>query len=160
MITKGDIVTTALRWAGISSSGSLLKPKAQAVDNSLFDLEDLMALLDGQGIRLGYMFADPDIGPLPDDDSGIPDWSKVGVCASLAEFMLMSRDLPVTNGVLMRKSQGMDVIQALTHTVPKLNRRNDMPTGAGYKRTTTGRFYIEPPIDDPLTTDDGDIIVE
>lgn len=160
MITKGDIVNTALRWAGIASSGSLLKPKAQAVDNSLFDLEDLMALLDGQGIRLGYMFADPDMGPLPDDDSGLPDWSKVGICASLAEFMLMSRDMPVTNGILMRKSQGMDVIQANTHEVPMLVRRNDMPTGAGHKFNTTGRFYIEPASDDPLETEDGDTIVE
>ena len=160
MKTKGDIVRTALRWAAVGSSGSLIKPKAQAVDDNLYDLEDLMAMLDGQGIRVGFMFADPDVGPLADDDSGLPDWTITGIAASLAEIILMQRDRPVSDRILTLKAQGMGIIEANNHEVPMLQRRNDMPTGAGHKYNTTGRFYIENPPNDPLTTSDGDVIVE
>lgn len=160
MATKGDVVLKALRWAAVSSSGSLIKPKPQAVDDNLYDLEDLMTMLDGQGIRLGYMLSDPDIGPLADDESGLPDWSIVGIAASLAEMILMQRDRPISNKVMSLKAQGMAIIEANTHEVPMLQRRNDMPAGAGYKQNTVGRFYVENKPDDPLTTSDGDVIVE
>lgn len=149
MITKGSIALKALRKAGIASSTSLTEPEPEAVQDALSDLEDLATQLDADGVRVGFMLADPEYGPDPDDDSGLPDWAVKGFVGKLAESILIDNLRPVPQALLKYIAEGMRTIKAKTVYVPTLERRNDMPVGQGYKTSSTGRFYVEPsPVED------------
>lgn len=150
--TKGDLVLKALRKAGLYSNATLTDADPQAIDDAVNDLEDMMAQWQAKGIDLGYLFADAanDVQPLPDDDSGIPSWAYDGVSLKLAVQVCMDNVIQPSDALITAADGAYQTICIALTKVPSLERRNDMPRGAGNKNTFTwNRFYIEG--DDPTT---------
>ncbi len=161
MKTKGDIVNIALRKSGIASSSSLVQPTASMMGDYLEDLDNMMARWDGVlGIRIGYMFSDPDYGANTSDETGLPDWAINAVVMNLAVQILTDRSKPVKDSVAAQANEYLDNLQLRTYEVGSLNRRNDMPVGAGNKPQYYNRFYNEEAQDATLETSDGVTIIE
>ncbi|WP_440866614.1 packaged DNA stabilization gp4 family protein [Symbiopectobacterium purcellii] len=144
--TKGDLVLKALRKAGLYSNATLTDAEPQAVEDSIQDLEDMMAQWLAVGIDLGYLFADVENGefPLPDDESGIPAWAYDGVSLKLAVQICMDNVIQPSDALLTAADTAYQSICIALTTIPPLQRRNDMPVGEGNRSAFTwGRFYIE-----------------
>ncbi|PHM51533.1 packaged DNA stabilization gp4 family protein [Xenorhabdus sp. KK7.4] len=144
--TKGDLVLKALRKAGLYSDATLMDAEPQSVEDSIGDLEDMMAQWQVKGIELGYRFADSVNGvqPMPDDDSGIPAWANDGVSLKLAVQICMDNVIQPSDALLTSADAAYQSICIALTTVPPLERRNDMPTGAGNRKAFSwDRFYIE-----------------
>ncbi|HHH1980857.1 TPA: packaged DNA stabilization gp4 family protein [Yersinia enterocolitica] len=139
--TKGDLVLKALRKAGLYSNATLTDAEPQAISDSLYDLEDMMARLEVEGIVLGYMFSDH---PDPSDDSGIPLWANDGISLKLALQMCLDNVIPASDQLLAEADNAYQTICIALTKVPPLQRRNDMPTGQGNSKSFSwNRFYIE-----------------
>ena len=150
--TKGDLVLKALRKAGLYSNATLTDADPQAIEDAINDLEDMMAAWQAKGIELGYQFADTENGimPLPDDDSGIPAWANDGVALKLSVQVCMDNVIQPSDALLTAADSAYQTICIALTKIPPLERRNDMPRGAGLKSAFTwNRFYIEK--DDPST---------
>ncbi len=156
--TKGEIILLALRKAGIASSSSLIEPTAAMLDDYLDDLDNMMATWDGvEGIRIGYMFSDPQYGANTSDETGLPDWSVQAVSMNLAVQILTDRSKPIKPSVSSAAKSLLDSLHLRTTEVAPLIRRKDMPRGAGHKPWWYGRFYNNP--DPSLETSDGEDIL-
>lgn len=150
--TKGDLVLKALRKAGIYSNATLTDAEPQAIEDSVNDLEDMMAAWQVKGIEIGYLFTDTSNGetPMPGDDSGIPPWAYDGVSLKLAVQICMDNVIQPSDTLLAEADNAYQTICIALTTIPSLERRNDMPRGSGNKSAFTwNRFYIEQ--DDPST---------
>lgn len=144
--TKGDLVLKALRKAGLYSEETLTDVTPGSMENAVNDLEDMMAAWQVKGIEIGYQFADSANGvmPHPDDDSGIPAWANDGVSLKLAVQICMDNLRPAPDGLLTAADDAYQTICIAIITVPPLERRNDMPRGAGLKNSFSyNRFYHE-----------------
>ncbi|MEQ1967264.1 packaged DNA stabilization gp4 family protein [Xenorhabdus nematophila] len=144
--TKGDLVLKALRKAGLYSDATLTDAEPQSVEDSIGDLEDMMAQWQVKGIELGYRFADSVNGvqPMPDDDAGIPAWANDGVSLKLAVQICMDNVIQPSDALLTAADAAYQSICIALITVPPLERRNDMPAGFGnLKAFSWDRFYIE-----------------
>ncbi|CNL09681.1 packaged DNA stabilization gp4 family protein [Yersinia aldovae] len=140
--TKGDLALKALRKSGLYSDATLTDADPQAISDSLYDLEDMMARWKVEGIDLGYLFSDT---PSTDDDSGIPAWANDGVSLKLALQMCLDNVIPASDQLLAEADNAYQTICIALTTVPSLVRRNDMPSGTGNKTLFSwNRFYIEP----------------
>ncbi|MDR5020037.1 packaged DNA stabilization gp4 family protein [Yersinia rochesterensis] len=139
--TKGDLALKALRKVGLFSDATLTDAEPQAISDSLYDLEDMMARWAIEGIDLGYIFSE---NPLTGDDSGIPAWANDGVSLKLALQMCLDNVIPASDQLLAEADNAYQTICTALTTVPPLQRRNDMPTGQGNGSSFTwNRFYIE-----------------
>lgn len=146
--TKGELVLKALRKAGLYSNATLTDAEPQAIEDSINDLEDMMAQWLIKGIDLGYVFSGADEGgmPKPDDDSGIPAWANDGVSLKLAVQICLDNVIAPSEQLLTAADSAYQSICIALTTVPPLQRRNDMPRGTGNKTAFSwGRFYIERP---------------
>ena len=141
--TKGDIALLAMRRAGIASSATLTQPEPASVGDALEDLELMMAQWLVDGIDIGYLPTDP---PQPDDESGLELWAVEPVALKLAEKVLIDNLRPVPDALASQIQRGYELICSQVAVIPSLERRNDMPVGAGNKPWFSGRdrFYIEP----------------
>lgn len=143
---KGEIVLKALRKAGLYSDATLTDAVPQDVEDALHDLEDMMAQWKVKGIDLDYQFADSDNDehPMPDDDSGIPSWAADAVSLKLAINLCMDHVIQPSDSLLTAAESAYQSVCIALTKVPSLQRRNDMPTGAGNRGVfSSNRFYIE-----------------
>lgn len=158
-MTKGEIVLLALRKGGIASSSSLVQPTAAMMSDYLQDLDNMMAEWDGvRGIRIGYMFSDPEYGANTSDESGLPDWSINAVVYNLAVQILTDRSKPIKPSVQSAAFNFLRKLNARTRKPKKLQRPSIMFRGAGWKGQNYNRYYHEK--DPELETSDGEIIIE
>lgn len=144
--TKGDLVLKALRKAGLYSNATLTDADPQAIQDAIQDLEDMMAQWEAKGIKLGYLFADAEnaVEPMPDDDSGIASWANDGVSLKLAIQICMDNVIQPSDALLTAADSAYQVLCIALTTIPSLERRNDMPRGAGNRSAFSwNRFYIE-----------------
>lgn len=138
-VTKGEIVTRALRKIAVASNATLTNIEPESKADALQDLDDMMAEWDGTGIRVGYKLTNPQS---PDDDSGIPDFAVRAVSLKLAIFISPDYLRPAMDEVAREAEAAMDnLLTAIIH-VPQTPRRGDMPRGQGNKDIfPRGRFY-------------------
>lgn len=143
--TKGDIVLMALRKAAIASNSTLTQPEPQMVDDALTDMELMLAEWGNKSIDVGYIFADPLIGPDTQDEHGVQSGNINAIAFNLAKRILTDNLRAVPDSLA---SQAADAYESLLYTtlqIPSLVRRDDMPVGKGNKPCSSrGRFYIEP----------------
>ena len=157
--TKGWLVEQALRKAGVASSSSLIEPTSAMTSDYLIDLESMIAEWDGVwGVRIGYMFGDPENGTTPSDESGIPDWAETCVIMNLAVRILTDRNRPMKPSVAASAHSMFVVMKARLRKPKQLSRPSTMPRGAGWKTQHNNRFYHEK--EPTLETSDGQIIIE
>lgn len=151
--TKGDLVLVALRKAGLASRSTLVQPEPEMVEDALTDLELMIAEWENKGIRLGYHFADEQLGADTGDDHGLlpGDINSVALC--LAQRILTDVNRVVPQSLAVQARDAYEAMQYRQIEVPSLQRRNDMPTGQGNRGAFGGgRFYCEV---DPVETGDG-----
>lgn len=143
--TKEQIVLRALRRAGLASSAALLSPEPESIADGLDDLESMIAGWEGQGIKISYRYSgNPQ--PQPSEESNLPDWAVEPVIHNLAMRMLVDNSRPVDDTLSTLAYNGLQLLRAKMIQIPSLQRRSDMPVGAGNggNSSTWGpRFYNE-----------------
>lgn len=129
--TKGDIVRAALRKAAIASNATLTNIEPESMADGLFDLELMMAELDGNGVRLGYKLAADE--PQPDDPHGIPDWAVGPITMNLAVLVLPDYVREASSTLVNRARFGYQTLLKATanQTTPKYRYPNGWPLGSG-----------------------------
>lgn len=151
MATKGDIVRAALRKAAIASNATLTNVEPESMADGLFDLELMMAELDGNGVRVGFKLADdPDVVS-PDDDSGLPDWAVAPVIMNLCVMVLPDYVREANSVVVSRANFGLQTLMKATanQTTPKYRYPNGWPMGSGnilYRRVGIRYFHFAPQV--------------
>lgn len=154
--TKGDIVLLALRKAAIASNSTLTEPEPQMVDDALTDLELMIAEWENEGIHIGFYFADDEYGPDTNEDHKVLPGDINAVAFCLAKRILTDSLRAVPDSLATQADSAYTAMLYRQVRVPPLVRRNDMPRGQGNKAwATTGRFYVEPDIQNDLETGDG-----
>lgn len=154
--TKEKIVLKALRRAGLASNAMLLAPEPESVADGLEDLEDMIAKWEGEGIVLGYRYAANPDQPQPSEESGLPDWAVDPVIHNLALRMCIDNQRPIPAKLDTLAYNEKITLESRMVAVPTLQRRGDMPKGAGYGGGINpfgrNRFYNE---HDTLQDDNG-----
>jgi hypothetical protein len=139
ILTKGQLAQRVLKILGVNTRFSEADP--QEVQDVLEYLEDWMLSNNGIGRRLGYIqnSGTPD----PDESSGIPDWSVMGVTMSVAMMVAPYFGKQVPQEVAMSASAGMQTINSRTIEIKPVQYPNRMARGSG-NRTTYGPKYYHP----------------
>lgn len=140
--TKGQLVDTALRRAGIASSAMLLGPEPESVADALEDLETMMAQWEGEGVALGYAFTGNQ-SPEPSENSGLPSWAWSAVAHNLAIRCLIDNQRPIPSDLATLAYNEKLALNAQDISIPSLQRRNDMPRGTGNRGMWGNRYYHE-----------------
>lgn len=154
--TKEQIVLRALRRAGLASSAMLLAPEPESVQDALTDLEDMMAEWEADGTTVAYRYTSAPT-PQPSEESGLPDWAVAPVAHNLACRLLLDNSRPVADELSTLAFEGLRKLKARRVEIPMLQRRNDMPRGAGNGGAGSpfaGARYYDQQRDD-LTDDNG-----
>lgn len=144
--TKEAIVLRALRRSGIASSAMLLAPEPESIQDALIDLEDMMAEWERDGVACSYRYTGQAF-PQPSEESGVPDWAVAPIAHNLAIRILTDNQRPIPDQLMTLAFNGLEGIKSRDVDIPTLQRRYDMPRGAG---NGTGiapfgrdRFYLE-----------------
>lgn len=129
--TKGDIVRAALRKAAIASNATLTNVEPESMADGLFDLDLMMAELDGNGVRLGYSLSAGD--PQPDDLHGLPDWAVGPIIANLAVLVLPDYVREASSTLVNKARFGYQTLLKATanRTTPRYRYPNGWPLGSG-----------------------------
>ena len=148
--TKGDIVRAALRKAAIASNATLTNVEPESMADGLFDLELMMAELDGNGVRLGYVMSAGD--PQPDDSHGLPDWAVGPVTHNLAVLVLPDYVREASATLVNKARFGYQTLlkSVASKTTPKYRYPNGWPLGSGnilWERVGIRYFHFAPKID-------------
>ncbi|WP_130651572.1 packaged DNA stabilization gp4 family protein, partial [Candidatus Williamhamiltonella defendens] len=133
-LTKGEIVLFALRKAGIASESTNTEVEPQSFEESIIDLEDLMAELQIKFGDLGYQFSEEG-NPNADDASGLPRKYKQVMGYQLMLRMLSDYGIESTPRQEASAAAAYDELLIDTLSVPSIERRGDMPVGQGNKYT-------------------------
>ncbi len=143
-LTKGEIVLFALRKAGIASDATNTEVEPQSFEDSITDLEDLMAELQITFGDLGYQFS-LDEQPAADDASGLPRKYKQVIGYQLMLRMLSDYCIEPTPRQEASAAASYDALLIDTLSVPPIERRGDMPVGQGNKYSSLGAdsYYAE-----------------
>lgn len=151
--TKEKIVMIALRRAGVASSAMLLAPEPESIQDALNDLENMLANWESEGVVLAYRYTGKP-QPEPSEESGLPDWAIEPVAYNLAIRVCLDNQRPISSDLKRLAFEGLRTLKSRRVTVPSLQRRFDMPRGAGNGSGIApfgrDRFYRE---HDSLTDD-------
>lgn len=146
-ITKGELVTRALKLLGVVDSITSADP--EEIRDGLDTLDAMIAEWENHGIRLGYILPSGELPSMPDDESGLADVKVFGVAQNLAVNLapMLGREAQPTV-----RSRAKLFYEGL-FSVELIQRQSDpmMPTG-------TGNCYVggyQPPDDDITIENDG-----
>lgn len=166
LLTKGDLVTAALRKLAVASDATLTDVEPSSFEDAIFDLEMMMAtwmMDESLGIDVGYLFADDGVNPAADDDHGLATWALKPVIYNLAANI--SADYVVTppDAVVSMAQSGLEILMKsmVWKRTPRLKYRNRVPMGSGNwlaKRLDINYFHDNrkyPDDDDTDTTTTG-----
>jgi hypothetical protein len=145
---------------GINTRTSSASP--EEIEDVLNHTEDWMMSNDGIGTRIGWVQNGET--PDPSEESGLPDWSIMGVVNSMACYVAPYFEKAVNPQLVMNAALGMQTI--LTKTVETQNvqypygfprgQANQQPWGIDYyypvDRIETGNDFLTDEGDDPVTT--------
>ena len=139
-VTKGKIVSLALRKAGLASVTTLNTADPQMQLDALEDLEAMIGQWKSTGFDIGYLF-DPATASLT-QDSGIDAEHYLAVGLQLARQTLIDNQRDVPDELANQAKDTMIQLRAAFYEPVYLQRRNDMPTGAGNNKSAEwNRFY-------------------
>lgn len=145
-ITKGELAQRSLRLIGVNTRFS--EASAVELQDTLNYLEDWLLAQNALGKRLGYIVSGGI--PNPADESGVPDWSVMGITNSLALYIAPYYDKPIHPAIAMNAAVGMRTISQQTIEIQEVCYPNRMPIGTGSKWFVYGpHFYPQP---DPIIT--------
>lgn len=147
-VKKSKIVRLALRKAGIASTTTLTVADPQTVQDALEDLEGMAGLWRKTGFDIGYLFS-PNDPPSENEDSGIDEDLYLAVALQLSRQILIDNQRDVPDELANQAHSAMIQLRAAFYKPSYLQRRNDMPTGAGNSKSAEwGRFYHQNSVED------------
>ena len=146
-ITKGDLVTRALKMLGVVDS--ITSPDPDEIRDGLDTLDAMIVEWENHGIRLGYILPSSESQSMPDDESGLADVKVFGVVQNLAVNLapMLGREAQQTV-----RSRAKLLYEGL-FSVELIQRQSDpmMPTGSG--NCYLGAYQV--PDDDISIENDG-----
>lgn len=142
-VKKSKIVNLALRKAGIASTTTLNIADPQTTQDALEDLEAMIGLWKSEGFDIGFIFS-PNDPPSGTEDSGIDQNHYLAVSLQLARQILIDNQRDIPDELANQAHTSFINLRAAFYEPVPLQRRNDMPAGAGNnKGAEWGRFYIQ-----------------
>ncbi len=149
-LTKGEIGQKILRLIGVNTRFSEASP--EEMQDVLGYMEDWLLANNAVGRRLGYEISSG--APDPASDSGLPNWSIMGITNSVAEYVAPYFEKQVHPSIPVNAAIGMQTITDETVEIATIQYPNKMPMGQG-NRTTYGQRYFRK--NDRISTD-GDFL--
>lgn len=135
MYTNLDIVNLALRKAGFSAR--LNPPSPDMIEDAWQDLRLMVAELSTPLPKLGAYFNSAGI----DEPSGFDDAWINGVAYELAKRIQPDYESSLGQEFLTAAYAARESLNVALMNVPNLERRTDMPVGAGWKQPVDLNFY-------------------
>lgn len=135
MYTNLDIVNFALRKAGFSSR--INPPSNDMIQDAWEDLRLLIAELSTPLPKLAAYFN----GSALDEPSGLDDAWITGVGYELAKRIQPDYETTLGQDFLTAAYAARESLNIALMNVPDLERRTDMPVGAGWKQPVDLNFY-------------------
>ncbi|HIE4798962.1 TPA: packaged DNA stabilization gp4 family protein [Serratia marcescens] len=145
--SKGDLVRASLRKIGVASNATLTDTEPQSIEDSLDDLEMMMAEWENgdsdKGIALGYAFSDDGVPPGPDDVHSLPTYSLNAVISNLAVRIANDYGFDPPQTLVLKARRGKELlIKALSRKrTPVLSYPNRMPVGSGNRLFNGQRYF-------------------
>lgn len=138
MWTKAQVINFAFRKSGIASGTITSRPAADMVNDALVDYEALVNEHAAQMSIRPYVTNPPDLN----DYTGLSDLGSQAMGYQLGLRLLPEYLMEPTPQYSTVAAQTLENFRASVFQVPMLERRYDMPVGAGWKmRTGWGEFY-------------------
>lgn len=135
MYTNLDIVNLALRKAGFSSR---INPASNdMIEDAWLDLKLLVAELSTPLPKLAAYFNNSAL----DEPSGLDDAWINGVAYELAKRIQPDYETTLGQDFLTAAYAARESLNIALMNVPDLQRRSDMPVGAGWKQPVDLNFY-------------------
>lgn len=149
---KRDFVTEAYGEIGFDSSFDL---SAEQLQSGLRKLDAMMASWNGDGIRLGYPIPSTANGGDLDEDSGVKDYANQAIIENLAIKIgsKIGRAVSATLQTSAADGYASLLAGAAAGAIPEVQIPRGTLAGAGNRRSSVGRIYLDPPTD---TLDVGD----
>lgn len=121
--TNSDIITAALRDLCVISE--IQTPSAEQASHALAELNDLMAELEEDGLKMGWFEQTTTSDPFP-----VPAPFKSGIAASLAARLAPNYGATVSIELAAKLDNGMSVIKRALIKAPEVDLLN-RPVGSG-----------------------------
>lgn len=157
--TKGKLASKIHKALGVNTR--FVEASPEQVLDTLDTLNDWMMSNNAIGRRLGWV-SNGDAPADPKEESGIPDWSELGVTYSVAQLVAGYFEKPITPTIITGASNGMQTIVARTVANYRVPYPNRMPRGTGNNTLYGNKFYRQ---SDPIITfndlleDDSDSVI-
>ena len=159
-MTKEELANRILTAIGVNARTSEATP--EEVQDTLKMAEDWLLSNNAIGRRLGYIVSDgiPD----PNEETGLPDWSVLGVVYSVAELACTYFEKQYTPSMQRIAAQGMQTIANKTVELQDVQYPRRFPRGMSQgspfapkyyhpdNRIVTGGDYLTDEGDEPITT--------
>lgn len=143
--TKGDIVRAALRKLGLASNATLTDVEPQSMQDAVEDLESMMAEWydDGNGIDVGYVFADASNPPADGDDHGMSDGVISAVYHNLAVRISPDYEVTAPAKIVSTARYGKDKLigKSVLSKTKKAPYPSRMPIGSGNHNATVNDWH-------------------
>ncbi len=150
-ITKGELVTRALKMLGVVDS--ITSPDPEEIRDGIDTLDAMIVEWENHGIRLEYILPSSESLSMPDDESGLADVKVFGVAQNLAVNLapMLGREAQLTV-----RSRAKLFYEGL-FSVELIQRQSDpmMPTGTG--NCHLGSY--QPPDDDITIENNGNLVL-
>jgi len=163
-MTKAELADRILRAIGVNTRTSSANPAE--IQDTLKMAEDWLLSNNAVGRRLGYIVSDGD--PDPAEETGLPDWSILGITYSVAEMACTYFQTDYTASMARLAMAGMQTITNRTVEIQSVQYPSRFPRGAGNNTTYGPKFYhpanrvvthqdfLTDEGDSPVTTSSGD----
>lgn len=133
MATAQDIADRALAKILVKTSGA--SATTTEVSDFINAMNDYMAALESDGIRLGYTV----IGSSTDTVT-VPDGAIRGVVANMAIEVAPEYSAPVQDGLVKAASEGMKTLQRIGRQAIKSKLPPGLPVGTGNREVRSDKF--------------------
>lgn len=143
--TKRQFVTAALTEIGLASYQ--FDMPADALQDCLYRLDELLADWNAKGIRIGYPIPTEQGGSDLDDDTSTPDSARRAIVANLAIEIAPMFGREPSARTLVKAKQGYNTLMMKAAMPPEMQLPGTMPAGAGNKPWVWNDAFLQPPVD-------------
>lgn len=152
--TKRNLVDEA--YAELALAGYVFDLIPEEMQWALRRMDTMIALWDGQGIKLGYpLTTNPGASDL-DQESGLPAWAVEPVYLNLAVRIAAGKGKTLQPRTQTAAADGLSLLRTYAAWPQQMQMPDSMPLGAGNKTWRTGQGpFATPPTFDPLRVGDG-----
>ncbi len=147
--TKGELVLAALRKLGVASNATLTDVEPESMQDGIQDLESMMSEWydDGNGIDVGYIFADETTEePYDGDDHGMSQSVVSAIYHNLAVRIAPDYEIAASTKVVATARYGKDKLvgKSVLSKTAKAAYPSRMPTGSGNTNARVNNWNFFP----------------